>query len=114
VSTGGELNPVHSGQNPLHLYAGSPDLRPRVDRAAGEAALILAYPVHPICPIAGSFSPDPELCRQGPAHREDRRQIEPQHQCAGLPRLWRRCSRLIERPGKAALIHPPVLKLSAG
>ena len=35
------------------------------------------------------------------------------HQCAGLPRLWRRCSRLIERPGKAALIHPPVLKLSA-
>jgi hypothetical protein len=77
VSTGRELNPMHSGQNPLHLYAGSPGLRTRADRAAGEAAWILAYPVHPICPVAGSFSPGPELRRQGQAHREDRRRIEP-------------------------------------
>jgi hypothetical protein len=61
----------------MHLYTGSPGLRAQGDRAAGEAALILAYPVHPICPIAGSFSPDPELRRQGQTHREDRRRIEP-------------------------------------
>jgi hypothetical protein len=76
VSTGGELNPMHSGQNPLHLYAGSPGLRARSIERSGRA-LILAYPVHPICPVAGSFSPDPELRRQDQAYREDRRRIEP-------------------------------------
>jgi hypothetical protein len=72
----GGLNPTQSGQDPMHQRPGGPGRR--IGLAPGRrAALIRAYPAHPTCPIAGSFSPGLALCRRDLARRGTRWRIEP-------------------------------------
>jgi len=58
---GWRINPMQSGQDPMHQCAGGPGLHARSIERPGRAALILAYSTHPTCPVEGRSSPGPGL-----------------------------------------------------
>jgi hypothetical protein len=77
-----------------------------VGRAAGEAALISSHRAHPICPIAGSFSPGPvsadmpRTCTEIEPHAPVRWRSRP------VDRAWRRVGRDLARRGIRRRIEP--------
>jgi hypothetical protein len=88
VRTAGGSTPCKADRT-LHQCAGSRRLHARVDRAAGEAALIVAYSTHPTCQVEGRSSPGPRIPgRTGHTTRPDREfnpmqsGQDPMHQCA--------------------------------